>query len=112
MAVTSRKNEYQGINAHLNSELQSPYGGWEGFHNSHITHIVEAIMSSLPAGYVIEPEQSFQIRAENPHSGEPVVPQEAKPDAAIYRPMLREVHQATSSLATAPTTIFDLVETI
>ncbi|MFN8372054.1 MAG: DUF4058 family protein [Anaerolineae bacterium] len=110
MEVTSARNEYRGVNAQFNSELQSPYGGWEGFHNSHVTDIVRAIRRLLPNGYVIEPEQSFQIRATNPHSGEPVIPKEARPDGSVYHRGQPSSSSLAVDFAPSATLAFDAVE--
>ncbi|MBI1279301.1 MAG: DUF4058 family protein [Anaerolineaceae bacterium] len=62
MAIKFRKNIYHGVNAHLNSLLQHEYGGWEVFHNSHITDILRAVDVALPVGYLAEAERGLQIR--------------------------------------------------
>lgn len=55
MPIHLRANQYQGINAHLHSDLQAEEGGWGMFHAQHIPHLAEAIDAVLPDGYVVEP---------------------------------------------------------
>jgi hypothetical protein len=62
MAVRSVKNQYRGINAHLHSLFQAE-GGWSGFHTRHVVHIADVLAAELlPKGYVVEIEESLQIR--------------------------------------------------
>ena len=62
MAIQSVKNQYRGINDHLNSKLQSA-GGWDSFHTSHISDLTKAMKAGLrPLGYTADIEQSLQIR--------------------------------------------------
>lgn len=61
-ALRSRKNEYAGINAHLNSLLQNVAGEWESFHTSHIVDIARTLNQRLPEGYEARVEKSLQIR--------------------------------------------------
>lgn len=62
MTVRSVRNQYIGINAHLHSLYQAE-GGWNGFHTRHIVHIADTLAAELvPKGYIIEIEESLQIR--------------------------------------------------
>lgn len=81
MPIQSRKNQYFGVNAHLQSYFQR-YGGWESFHNNHIGDLAKALDRSLPAGYTVDIEQSLQIRESHPDTGEKII--RPKPDAEIY----------------------------
>jgi hypothetical protein len=88
MTIQSRSNFYTGINAHLHSSLQHEFGGWEGFHGSHIIHITETIDAQLPPGYLVQPEKSLQIREYHPTTGEKVSLQKKRrprPDLTIYQ---------------------------
>jgi hypothetical protein len=91
MEVKSRNNEYRGVNAHLNSELQGNTSEWETFHHMHISELVRTINKLLPSNYVVVPERALQIRTFHPSSGEEIIPGKSgrkkieKPDAAIYR---------------------------
>jgi hypothetical protein len=62
MPIRSRKNQYRGVNAHLNSLLQNTPGEWESFHASHIVDIARTLNQFLPAGYEARVEKSLQIR--------------------------------------------------
>jgi hypothetical protein len=59
MPIRSRKNQYQGVNAHLQSALQND-GGWDSFHINYISDLGEAIDSQLPPGYLVNLVRSFQ----------------------------------------------------
>ncbi len=62
MEITSVRNQYRGINPHLNSQRQQVGGGWKGFHNGHITHLAMAMRAGLRMmGYTAEIEDSLQI---------------------------------------------------
>jgi len=81
MTLHFRENQYQGVNAHLQSSYQAK-GGWSGFHSKHISDLAEHIDSQLPAGYEVDIEQSLQIREFHPDSGERV--RNPRPDISIY----------------------------
>lgn len=68
-----RLNPYRGINAHLHSRLQAEPGAWESFHTAQIVLLAALIDEVLPAGYVVAPEQSLQIREFHPTTGDPVI---------------------------------------
>jgi hypothetical protein len=62
MHVTSIRNQYRGINAHLHSLWQGQ-GGWGDFHARHIVHLADALSAELESlGYVARVEESVQIR--------------------------------------------------
>lgn len=61
-----RENPYPGVNAHLNSLLQTPGTRgqpslWHSFHARHIGHIADALSEQLPDHYLALSEQSLQI---------------------------------------------------
>ncbi|MCE7982031.1 MAG: DUF4058 family protein [Caldilinea sp. CFX5] len=61
-AVKALKNQYLGINAHLNSYWQNDED-WSEFHTSYIVHISAALKAQLlPLGYTTGKERSLQIR--------------------------------------------------
>jgi hypothetical protein len=71
-AVRSTKNQYRGINAHLNSTLQQPFEGWESFHAGHINDIARFMQRELVSrGYRVEIEKSVQIRRNDDIIGTP-----------------------------------------
>lgn len=60
--VRSIRNQYLGINAHLNSLLQAG-GDWPNFHSNHIPDLMRLLrIPLLPMGYTAFVEQSLQIR--------------------------------------------------
>ena len=77
-------NPYKGINAHLQSYLQSESGGWASFHARHITHLADNLDSQLPANYYTLVEKSLQIR---PYlDDEPIAkPIETIPDVTVIQ---------------------------
>jgi hypothetical protein len=82
MPIHTRQNLYRGVNAHLHSVYQSE-GGWEGFHTSFITYLASAIDPQLPAGYVVDTEQSLQLREFHSDTGESFR-RRPVPDLTIY----------------------------
>lgn len=93
MALHSRKNEYQGVNAHLQSFFQSE-GDWASFHNKHISDLAEAISAVLPAGYVVDMTKSLQISEYHPDTGEKI--KRPLPDVTIYQYELQGAFSATA----------------
>ncbi len=83
MAIRSRVNQYRGINAHFQSYAQHERDGWVAFHNTHITHLCEAIDLLLPPGYEVVPERSLQIRTVDPHTGQ-LSTRKPEPDVTIW----------------------------
>ncbi len=60
-------NPYPGINAHVNSMLQTPGTPdqpaiWHAFHSQHITHIMDALNAQLMPQFIALGEQSLQTR--------------------------------------------------
>lgn len=60
-------NPYPGINAHVNSMLQTSGtpeqpAMWHSFHNSHIGHITDALNSRIRPRYIAFNDQSLQTR--------------------------------------------------
>lgn len=87
-------NLYRGVNAHLHSYFQT-YGGWQGFHNNYIALLSGEISRHLPPGYIVDTEQSLQIRESDPNTGTPVRVRRPEPDLTIY-------HAAPTSPSTQP----------
>lgn len=81
MTVHTKTNQYQGVNAHLHSYFQSK-GGWSSFHTNHIADLARAINAILPPGYLVDVEQSLQIREFHPDTGERI--RKPEPDITIY----------------------------
>ena len=58
--VRSIKNQYLGVNAHLQSYWQSQ-GGWAEFHGNHIADLMRLLRAKLlPMGYTANYETSIQ----------------------------------------------------
>jgi len=113
MTIRSRKNQYNGINAHLHSYLQHEPCGWEVFHGVHITHLAEAIDAVLPEGYLVEPEKSLQIRAAHPDTGESVGDVwKPCPDLTIYKMQSVRHQPSYSQSATKPALTLPATESI
>lgn len=106
MAAPSLKNPYRGINAHLNSMLQTPGtetspAKWHSFHASHIGDIANALNDSLPENYVARPEESLQIFGEDFEFGSFL--QTRRPDVSIYGiPETASTREYSGSVALAP----------
>ncbi len=87
MPVERLKNPYKGVNAHLNSLLQTPGTEenpalWHSFHTNHIGHIADFLNGVLPENYIALSEQSLQIRSETFEFGGRSKRRE--PDVSIY----------------------------
>src|SRR5262245_52000420 len=66
MEIYSETNLYPGINPHLNSALQRPWGGWQSFHTYQIIDLDRILNEILPQPYYAKPEESIQIRFIDP----------------------------------------------
>jgi hypothetical protein len=82
LSVHTRKNQYQGVNAQLHSYFQSQ-GGWSSFHTTFISALARDLNTQLPDGFVVDIEQSLQIREIHPDTGERI--RRPEPDVTIYR---------------------------
>lgn len=87
--IQSAKNQYAGINPHLNSLLQTPgnldenrVSLWPTFHTSHLGNIADALNDILPTNYVARAEHSLQVKADYLESGLRV--HKPEPDVAIF----------------------------
>lgn len=111
MSVTSKVNQYWGVNAHLHSHLQNTAGAWEEFHTAHLVDLARTIETQLPPGYRVRLERSLQIRDYHPDTGEKIY--RPKPDITIIEvgSVARTGIPFGSALAT-PTAIFPVIETL
>jgi hypothetical protein len=82
MAIFTRDNQYQGVNPHLHSYFQAQ-GGWSSFHTNFIAALARDLNQQLPDGFVVDIEQSLQIREVHPDTGERI--RRPEPDLTIYR---------------------------
>ncbi|MBC8097847.1 MAG: DUF4058 family protein, partial [Armatimonadetes bacterium] len=80
------QNLYPGINPHLNSALQSPYGDWVPFHSSTIMRLVDVLEAALPPYYYTVAERSLQLQRIAPDVSLHQV--RNRPDIAVYRAAL------------------------
>ncbi|MFN8371949.1 MAG: DUF4058 family protein [Anaerolineae bacterium] len=83
MAVNAVKNEYAGVNAHLQSHMQAQHD-WSGFHLAHMSALVSVIEPRLPNGCLVDIVLSMQIVERHPDTGEPLVVEEAPHDVRLY----------------------------
>lgn len=82
MAIYARRNQYRGVNAHLQSFFQHQ-PGWGSFHTTYITSLGFALNATLPPGYVVDVEQSLQVREFHPDFGSRVT--HPRPDITIFQ---------------------------
>ena len=104
------KNPYKGINAHLNSMLQtegdeSQPSLWSSFHASHINHIADFLNDELPDGYIAMSEQSLQVRTD---FGMEI--KRPRPDVSIFQQS--KTPASISSQSVMPTWQAEIVDTI
>jgi hypothetical protein len=108
--VYSARNEYPGINPHLNSFLQQEDGGWESFHSDYITALRMALDVALPPGYLALSEKSLQIGALGSNSSD-WLPLRSRPDVTLFQTPISGSAPSNSPLATAePTQTFLLTD--
>ncbi len=113
--MTLRENPYAGINAHLQSELQTEHkkiegsvlASWKGFHAHHIISIAEALNEHLPTGYIARAEQSLQIAYEN-YEGRLEI-QSPEPDVTVWKSGTGFPSPSTGAVA-SPTLVISHVE--
>jgi hypothetical protein len=100
MPIHRRDNQYQGVNAHLQSFLQNEPGEWESFHTDYITYIRVALDAQLPPGYRAQNEKSLQIS----EIASIAPPTRTKPDILITQSGTPKT-PSQAALAVAPPTI-------
>ncbi|MBC8100265.1 MAG: DUF4058 family protein [Armatimonadetes bacterium] len=77
--VRAIQNQYRGVNAHLHSFWQAT-NTWHRFHNGYVTHLMQSLQARLiPLGYIVEIEESLQVRR---LWGD--APRQPRPDLLIY----------------------------
>jgi hypothetical protein len=108
MPLKAHDNLYRGVNAHLHSLFQAK-GGWASFHTQHIGHLAEAINALLPAGYLVDVEQSLQLKEIHPDTGERLLRPE--PDLTVYATSATTGKPHTSD-GPAATLILPLLQTV
>ncbi len=100
-----RENPYPGINAHLNSLLQTPgtrdqTAIWPSFHSNHIAHIEDVLNERLPDHYLALGEQSLQTR--DLDMGGAVEVRHPVPDVSVYQ-RTESVSPAGAAVLMTPT---------
>jgi hypothetical protein len=95
-----RENPYAGVNAHLNSALQSAGtidqpALWHTFHQSFIVNIAESLNAQLPDQYIALAEQSLQSRDMVFEFGE-IITTMPQPDVTVFE---RYAHPASAGVA-------------
>jgi len=105
------KNPYKGINAHLNSLLQTPSDDdqpalWSSFHASHINHITDFLNDTLPNGYIALSEQSLQVRTEVDN-----VIKRPRPDVTVFEQSQPKI-TGTQSPSVTPTWQAEITDTV
>ncbi|MDX2139099.1 MAG: DUF4058 family protein [Chloroflexota bacterium] len=93
-------NPYPGINAHVNSMLQTPGTPeqpalWHSFHAAHIMAIANALNRRIRPRYVARGEQSIQVRGRD--FGGQVETYRPLPDVTVFK---RDGEAVVTSLAT------------
>jgi hypothetical protein len=81
-------NPYPGIDAHVNSMLQTPSTPeqpaiWHSFHTQHITHIMDALNAQIMPQFIALGEQSLQTRGYD--TGGQVEIMSPVPDVTIFQ---------------------------
>jgi hypothetical protein len=105
----SDRNLYPGVNAHLNSFLQTEDGGWESFHTEYLVAIARTLDTLLPAHYYAISEKSLQISATEP---ELQIQRRTRPDVTIYQRGLPSAEQPYPQTVSSPTLTLPLLETL
>ncbi|MEO0562822.1 MAG: DUF4058 family protein [Chloroflexota bacterium] len=96
-------NPYPGVDAHLNSFLLQPDGGWESFHAEHVVKIRTALDPALPDNYYAIAEKSLQIGGYGTET-----PSRTRPDVSVYR--VGEGNLGAVAEAATPTQVFPIPE--
>ncbi len=112
MSAQILTNPYRGINAHLNSFLQTPgsetrTAKWHSFHASHIGHITDFMNDILPTNYIAHSEQSLQIRSESFEFGS--VKNRRIPDISLYHSGSSVPSRPTGAITGRETNAFEIM---
>ncbi|MHB8629492.1 MAG: hypothetical protein ACYDBJ_23980 [Aggregatilineales bacterium] len=95
--VTSLINEYEGINAQLNSQLQQQ--DWKEFHQFHIADLHTLLKRTLAGtGYVVRATPSLQVR-DTDSMGHERPPRRLDPDLSIRDRSAARAHPGTLLVA-------------
>ncbi|MEQ8672375.1 MAG: DUF4058 family protein [Aggregatilineales bacterium] len=105
--MSDYQSPYPGINAHLNSALLQPDGGWEMFHAAHIIQLQQTLDATLPENYYAAPEKSLQVTVQQQDD---TFSMRTIPDISIYQTTLEKKSTPTANVTT-PTAILPLADT-
>lgn len=108
------QNPYSGINAHINSLLQTPGTPgqpaiWPSFHSRHVAHLADFLNMILPEQYVAHNEQSLQVRGSD--FGSAIRVQHPKPDISVTR-WREDGEPVASDVVLKPSLSLSLDETV
>lgn len=106
MTLISDRNLYPGINAHLNSFLQQPDGGWESFHTRHIVDLQDVLDELLPSNYYAVSEKSMQIGEIGFDFGHT---KRTVPDVSIFEARSSSTPAETTGAGSTPTATLPLL---
>jgi hypothetical protein len=111
-----RENPYPGINAHLNSLLQTPGTDdqpaiWHTFHTQHVANIGEALNAQLPDHYIAFSEQSLQKRTIEDDFGTIEV-HRPQPDVTVFQQGTGRTPEAVAIAPTWQARIADVLEPV
>src|SRR5579859_5779334 len=67
MAIHSARNQYMGVNVHLNALLHNNRDRWLAFHDAHIDALVSVLNQILPSHYRAGRAMSSQYRTDPNH---------------------------------------------
>jgi len=119
MPIRLRNNPYRGVNAHLQSYLQTAPSEWVSFHAEHITDLRRQLSRQLPAGYYARSEKSLQLYDVYLYTD--VRPATIRPDVSIYKQqppfeqseqsqVLHDTQSASSAVLTFPLSAITLLD--
>lgn len=116
MAITSGKNQYRGVNPHLQSLLQTPGTPeapslYPGFHSQHVINIAEFLNANLPRQYIARAEQSLQIYSLSDWDI-PAREGPQRPDVTLYRRAETPGQLTAPAAVAAPTWQATVAETV
>jgi Protein of unknown function (DUF4058) len=108
--LQSDQNQYAGVNAHLHSHFQAQ-GDWDSFHASTIVQLAQHLNARLPRGYLVDVEQSLQLREIHPDTGE-FIRRRPKPDLTVYQSATPSAARAATMPSAAPTLVQSVEATL
>ena len=83
MPLTSKVNQYFGINPHANGYMQQEHD-WRPFHARYIIELTNTLNDTLPPRYIAVPKASLQIEQTDPTDVGSGPTQRPRPDTTIF----------------------------